>query len=439
MLKQYVWLITAWLFLMLWPFLYAEGSTGKDKETQEIRAKCAAIDSGNGYKKVQIDVPDQSAEGGVAVGYFDGNKLRKITEKLNGEMGEMTSEYYFDIDKLIFVFIQNKQYERPQTLEKASAEGFGPIARIENIRCYFLGNKLIRKQTEWMDSSGHGIANPGPDYSPMEISEIDLVKGAEELKRRISVQMEDARDILSKDPSDQIQADGISYAPKENEEPVIVRADMDGDKKDEAIMAMQMYTVDANESPRSFASALKVGEDGKAKALLMQIPLNEFLGISVDDNNEKTIEVMDLNDDGKTEVAIWSSGGMHYHSLIIVGMSGGKVVELFNNGSRCPVEYDPSEDKKVISVGREDWPKHSYADGTYLEEIWTWNGKEFVYDKAKSTSPRMSEDEDIEGYWKLILNGDKVGEIKTDAMEFETKEEEKAWEYNFKHAQRGVW
>ena len=242
-----------------------------------------------------------------------------------------------------------------------------------------------------------------------------------------------------KDMSNPINHDQGAYAPRENVEPMFVSVDMDGDKKDEAVMASQMYSTDGNESPQSFAAVLTIGEDGKTKDVLKAIPLNELLGVSVDDEHKRIIEVMDLNDDGKKEVAIWSTGGFHYHSLIIVGMRDGKVVTLFKNGSRCPVEYDPAEDKNVISVGREDWPEHSCADGTYLEEIWIWDGKEFLYDKAKSTSPCLGEDEDIDKYWKQIKKGTDYGENGKTGLQFKTEEEEKAWEYSFKHANRGVW
>jgi len=173
-----------WLSLAS-PVALAGDEASESVTIKEIRKNCSVIDSNKTYGKVQIDVMDKSVEGGVAIGYFDRNDLKKITEKLYGEMGNWTSEYYFDDGNLIFVFIQNRQYKRPQTVEEAIEKGFGPVYRTENARCYFSGDKLIRKLVQWFDNAGNLIPSGGPEYNSLEISEIDLVSGAEELKKRI--------------------------------------------------------------------------------------------------------------------------------------------------------------------------------------------------------------------------------------------------------------
>ncbi|MCX5656773.1 MAG: hypothetical protein NTZ48_00845 [Candidatus Omnitrophica bacterium] len=252
--------------------------------------------------------------------------------------------------------------------------------------------------------------------------------------------------VQSKKLFTQPYEDGLVYVPDEGVDPAIVYADMDGDKIDEIIFAYQMHSIsdgkdDNGPFPRSFAYVWRADKNKNPAKMEQIIPLNELLGVSVDDNeaHDKTMEVVDLNNDGKEEVAIWSSGGFHYDTMFIIGMRDGMVVPIFYNGSRCPIKYEPSKNKNIISVGREDWPEHSFVDGTYLEEIWEWNGEEFVYNKDKSTSPLVTEDEDIDKYWKRVLNGQDFGEgLKTSGMKFEKEEEKNEWEYQFKYGQTGM-
>ena len=249
-------------------------------------------------------------------------------------------------------------------------------------------------------------------------------------------------DNINKETFTQPNEDGLTYAPDKDKKFTVINADMNGDKKDEEVIIMQMHSTDGNDYPRTFAYVYTTDGKGDLKDRLQTIPLNEFSGISVDDNeaHNKFLDVMDLNNDGKQEVAIWSSGGRHYQTLFIIGMRNGRVIPIFDNGSRGPIEYEPSKNKSIIRIGREDWPKHSFADGTYLEEIWEWNGKEFVYNKKKSTSSRLTEDEDIDIYWKMVLNGQDLGDgTRTPGMQIKNEEEKKEWEHRFKYGETGMW
>jgi len=181
--------------------------------------------------------------------------------------------------------------------------------------------------------------------------------------------------------------DGYTYKQVDDEKPEVVYADLDGDKKDEAIVVVQMYSTDGNDYPRSFAYIYKTDENKKLTNVLRAMPLNELSGVSVDDNeaHDKIIEVMDLNNDGKKEVALWSTGGMHYHSLIIVGM----VVSLFNGGSENQIKYEPRKNKNIIIAGDIDNSDGSGNTHIWREDIWEWNGKEFVHSKEKSSLTTM--------------------------------------------------
>ncbi len=430
----------------------------KEKVIQTIRAKTRAIDKIKSFKKVQVDVTDKSTEGGIIVGYYDKNDLKKIVSKIYGEMGRMTEEYYFDDGSLIFVTAHDYHYKLPIDEPNDDGRAVGEVKWVSEDRFYFENNKLIK----WVDGSGKVIHAKSSDYQDRESL---LIKDAEDFRKRIEahpnsltflrnkgflfrnsnlVFAANIDSLANKDKRSftQLNDDGLTYEQDKDKKPNFVLADLEGDNKDEVIIVMQMHSTDGNDYPRTFAYVWTIDKNGDLKHMLQTIPLNEFAGVSVDDNeaHDKVLEVMDLNNDGKQEVAIWSSGGFHYHTLCIIGMRDGMVVPIFWNGSRCPIEYEPSKNKNIISIGREDWPKHLFADGTYLEEVWEWNGKEFVYKRNKSTSPRITEDEDMEKCWKLILNGQNMGDVtEPSGMQIKNEEEKKEWEYRFKFSQTGLW
>jgi hypothetical protein len=173
--------------------------------------------------------------------------------------------------------------------------------------------------------------------------------------------------------------DGMVYVPDKDTKPVVIYADMDGDKKNEIIIAMQMLPVNGRGYYRTFAYVYRASGKGNPKVLLKAIPLGETLGACVDDDHEKVIETVDLSNDGKKAVALWSTSGTHYHGLIIIGMRSGKIVTLFSGGSDNQITYEPSKNKHMISAGEIEWSERSSNIETWREEIWKWNGKEFTY------------------------------------------------------------
>lgn len=209
--------------------------------------------------------------------------------------------------------------------------------------------------------------------------------------------------------------EGLVYKPSEDEKPAIVYADMDGDKIDEMVVAMQMQSFDDpsdqnydEEHDRSGLSgtfAYVYRTDGKRNptVLLHTIHLGDLLGVSIDDDHEKIIETADLNNDGKKAVALWSTRGAHYHGLVIIGMRDGRVVSLFNGGSGNQLIYEPRKNKNIItagdiddSVGLSDADDRGDMDGRgkedvlrdahmWREDVWEWNGSNFVYSKKRSS------------------------------------------------------
>lgn len=144
MTKRYAGLTVACFFSMSLAIVSAGNNTEENKAIQDIRTKCVAINSDKEYEKVQIDVMDKSAEGGVAVGYFDEAGLKKLTLKLFGEMGNSISEYYFDGKRLIFIYSQDRHYKYPLGYDKIPEGQLGLVDHTEEQRSYFQDSKLIR-------------------------------------------------------------------------------------------------------------------------------------------------------------------------------------------------------------------------------------------------------------------------------------------------------
>lgn len=203
-------------------------------------------------------------------------------------------------------------------------------------------------------------------------------------------------------------ADSVEYKPDGGKKPAIVYADMDGDKIDEMVVAVQMeafddlsgqdYPVDEEDDrtgyPATFAYVYRTDGKRNPTVLLHTIHLGDLLGAWATDHRDKVIEKVDLNNDGKMAVALWSTRGAHYHGLVIIGMRNGRVVAFFNGGSGNQLVYEPRKNKNVIIAG--DAETAYGAGDAYLiwrEDAWEWNGNRFAYSKAKSSVTAMPSDE----------------------------------------------
>jgi len=161
------------------------------------------------------------------------------------------------------------------------------------------------------------------------------------------------------------------------------KADINGDSKEETIVMFQ--TRDDADTPAAFAFIY--GQDYE-----FRVPLHDYPG---------KIEAIDIDHDGKKELFLYSHGGMHYTKLFVFKDEGEKGLhKLFENGSACPVEFEFRNEVPTIKVGRADWNKEgwNYAGGEPLWEVYIWDGKEFVYDKKLSTTPIISEQEEVGRY-----------------------------------------
>jgi len=99
---------------------------------------------------VTRDLEDISSEGGVLKLFYDKSNLRKAILIAYGETGKSVTDYYFKNGKLIFIYTQNKFYD------KSIYDNTQPkIQKEEDNRFYFLNEKLIR----WIDKNNKIVSS----------------------------------------------------------------------------------------------------------------------------------------------------------------------------------------------------------------------------------------------------------------------------------------
>ena len=81
-------------------------------------------------------------------------------------------------------------------------------------------------------------------------------------------------------------------------------------------------------------------------------------------------------------------------------ISSGKLYNIFNNPGACPIEVDFQIEQPMIRVGRTNWEKENWdnENGEYLWQVYLWDGEKFVYNQELSTTPEISETEEIRRY-----------------------------------------
>ncbi len=108
------------------------------------------------YKQFKIDLIEVSTEGGEVYFWVDSNnEIKKVKRIIYGETGKKVSEYYYDRDKLYFVFEVNFFYSmevNPKTGEYVI--NYDNPKKEEN-RYYFFQDEMI----QWL----------GPDKKKLEV------------------------------------------------------------------------------------------------------------------------------------------------------------------------------------------------------------------------------------------------------------------------------
>lgn len=131
-------------------------SQPQDSIIQDIRAKYEETRNNlNGFEKINIDILDESAEGGQGTAYYDKNDLKLIKVVWYGETGKRIMAYYFDKGDLYFASDQNFRYNAPMYLDKETALENGESnyydpdkTQVVEERYYFTDGELFL----WLDN-----------------------------------------------------------------------------------------------------------------------------------------------------------------------------------------------------------------------------------------------------------------------------------------------
>ena len=198
----------------------------------------------------------------------------------------------------------------------------------------------------------------------------------------------------------QIEWEGTIYnlAAWEDEHKGVRYGDFDGDGVDEMIASFRC-SPEGTEYPQPFHLIYDV-IDGKPKLVKTIAPDNNYLG---------EIRIIDLEKDGKKEIAIFTHGGAHYTSLLIYKYEQGEYKCIFDNGSACGVKFMDKTPIPSIKIGRANWDsKVKLEDGTEINwsysaeplwEIHMWENGKFTYKPDLSSSKRLSEEEEFKRYF----------------------------------------
>ncbi len=120
-----------------------------EKVIKEIKIEVGNINADTSrYRIVEKNIDAASTEGGTLTKLFRDNELRKAVKVLFGEMGRLTSEYYFKDGEIIFVDEKEDSYDSPIYI------GNGKIKSTAENRFYFHHKKLIR----WIGNDGKVVS-----------------------------------------------------------------------------------------------------------------------------------------------------------------------------------------------------------------------------------------------------------------------------------------
>lgn len=173
--------------------------------------------------------------------------------------------------------------------------------------------------------------------------------------------------------------------------------DLDNDGNLETVTVHQKYLTSDNMPPFAEEGIVTVYDEDLGKADNFAMP--DHMG---------DVEFANLNRDGFKQIIARSDGGAHYTNIAVYGYKDGVLYKIFENGSACEVKTDFKANKPTIKVGRANWgAKEKTEDGEEIDwsyaseplwQVYRWDGKQFAYDGKLSTSPEVSEQEEVKRF-----------------------------------------
>ncbi|MFZ4546381.1 MAG: hypothetical protein ACOYN4_03045 [Bacteroidales bacterium] len=126
---------------------------------KKIQQNYSLINSNLGkYSIVQKTIEDRSTEGGEIRMYFEKQALKKVVAIYYGEMGKVSTDFYFNADSLYFVYQAVFNYNNPIYTEGSKVES------IEENRCYFYRLSMIK----WIGKDKKTVKTGSGKFALME-------------------------------------------------------------------------------------------------------------------------------------------------------------------------------------------------------------------------------------------------------------------------------
>lgn len=182
----------------------------------------------------------------------------------------------------------------------------------------------------------------------------------------------------------------------------IQRCDLGAGMEKSVVVGLDARTTDGLKQAYALVYTRKDG----AMALVAELPLRERF---------ERIEQARVNRD-EPVLVLNGSSGMHFMDLFVYRFVGGRPELLHANGSAAGAElrYDITTPTPSIWIAVEDWsdPHWNFAASERRWNVYTWAGREFIYNERLSSARELSVEERISQYTMRILQ--RADEFKQD-------------------------
>ena len=149
--------------------------------------------------------------------------------------------------------------------------------------------------------------------------------------------------------------------PAADKNPKDYKFDLDGDKKIEVIHIEKAS-----------------GQDGKTRIDITRKGSAEAYGFTVPGAFNK-LEVIDLNEDGYRQLAVYSTGKDDQAHLAVYSFKDNKLSKVFAATSNCGIETDFRSVLGRIKVGRQRIVESGHSSTDIPEwDTWVWSGERFI-------------------------------------------------------------
>jgi hypothetical protein len=149
-----------------------------------------------------------------------------------------------------------------------------------------------------------------------------------------------------------------------DKQPKTYKSDLDADTKQENISVDSASTA-----------------DGETKITISRITKRDqtVIGSFTVRGIFNRLEIVDLNEDGYKQIAVFCVGDGAYTNLALYSLKNGKLSKIFAAGSSCGIETNFRPGLSRIKVGREIKIENgvSYTDIPEWD-AWVWSGERFI-------------------------------------------------------------